>query len=214
MTNHAQLLQQLQSENAFLRDLVLKRESCYSTEIEFLKKELENKNNLINKLLDNNKTEKHSSEKRINIDIEKSNANEERTIIPKQVTKPKETHINNTDNKQNNNKKPTIKQYIELIGDSLLNNIKERGLKKDKENILVKVRKYPGATSTDIVDHLKPTLRKKPSEIIIHTGTNDITNDINYLNNVKKMVKLIRESDDKIKISFSGIIARKDILAW
>ena len=128
------------------------------------------------------------------------------------MTKPKETHINNTDNKQNNNKKPKIKWYIELIGDSLLNNIEERGLNKDKENALVKVRKYPGATSTDIVDHLKPTLRKKPSEIIIHAGTNDITNDINYLNNVKKMVKLIRESDDKIKISFSGIIARKDIL--
>ena len=64
----------------------------------------------------------------------------------------------------------------------MLNGIHERGMNKD-ENIKVKIRKYPGASSIDILDH-----------IIIHAGTNDISNNANYLKNVKKIVKLVKES--------------------
>ena len=42
-------------------------------------------------------------------------------------------------------------------------------------------QKYPGASSTDILGHLKPSLQKAPEKIIIHAGTNDIYNNINYL---------------------------------
>ena len=53
------------------------------------------------------------------------------------------------------NKKP----HIDIIGDSMLNGIHERGMNK-YENIKVKIRKYPGAFSIDIFDHIKPSLRK------------------------------------------------------
>ena len=67
----------------------------------------------------------------------------------------------------------------------MLNGIHERGTNKD-ENIKAKIRKYPGASSIDILDHIKPSLRKAPEQIIIHAGTNDISN---YLKNVKKNCK-------------------------
>ena len=67
-----------------------------------------------------------------------------------------------------------------------MNSIHERDMNKD-ENIKVKIRKYPGAFSLDILDHIKPSLRKAPEQIIIHAGTNDISNNTNYLKNVKKL---------------------------
>ena len=63
------------------------------------------------------------------------------------------------------NKKPHIDiidiigDNIDIIGDSMLNGIHERGMNK-YENIKVKIRKYPGAFSIDIFDHIKPSLRK------------------------------------------------------
>ena len=74
----------------------------------------------------------------------------------------------------------------------MLNGIHERGMNKN-ENIKVKIRKYPGASSINILDHFKPSSRKAPEQIIIHAGTNDISNNTNYLKNVKKFVKLVKK---------------------
>ena len=75
----------------------------------------------------------------------------------------------------------------------MFNGIHERGMNKD-ENIKVKIRKYPGASSIDILDHIKPSLPKAPEEIIIHVGTNDISNNTNYLKNVKKNCETCKKS--------------------
>ena len=37
----------------------------------------------------------------------------------------------------------------------------------------VKVRAHPGANVGDIYDHIKPHLRKRPTSVILHVGTND-----------------------------------------
>ena len=79
------------------------------------------------------------------------------------------------------------------------------------ENIKVKIRKYPGAYSIDILDHIKPSLRKAPEQITIHAGTNDISNNTNYLKNVKKIVKLAKENCKDTKLSFSSVICRSDV---
>ena len=92
----------------------------------------------------------------------------------------------------------------------MLNGIHERGMNKD-ENIKVKIRKYPGASSIDILDHIKPSLRKAPEQIIIHAGTNDISNNTNYLKNVKKIVKLVKETCKDTKLSFSSVICCTDV---
>ena len=89
----------------------------------------------------------------------------------------------------------------------MVNGIQEKGMNKDS-NMIIKIRKYPGASSTDILDHIKPSLRKDPDQILIHAGTNDLTNDQNYLKNVKKIVKLVRETckDTKLCFSFEEIL--------
>ena len=48
--------------------------------------------------------------------------------------------------------------------------------------------------------------------MIIHTGTNDLTNGVNTMKEVRKLVKVVREIDEsgKIKIGFSSVIYRKD----
>ena len=102
------------------------------------------------------------------------------------------------------------KSHIEIIGDSMLNGIHERGMNKD-QNIKVKIRKYPGASSIDILDHIKPSFRKAPEQIIIHAGTNNISNNTNYLKNVKKIVKLVKENCKDTKLSFSLVICRTNI---
>ena len=79
------------------------------------------------------------------------------------------------------------------MGDSVLTGIQEKGLNKNTD-INIKIQKYTGASSTDILDHIKPSLRKKPDQIVIHAVTNDLTNNHNYLNNVKKIVKMFRET--------------------
>ena len=72
----------------------------------------------------------------------------------------------------------------------MLNGVEERGFNKVR-NLNNKLRRYHGASSKNIIDHMKPNLRKEPDEIIIHSGTKNMLNIINYLANVKKMIKAV-----------------------
>ena len=96
-----------------------------------------------------------------------------------------------------------------MLGDSMLNGVQEKGLNKNAD-IKVKIRKYPGGSSTDMLDHISPRLRKEPDQIIILAGTNDLTNHYNYLNNVKKIVKMVRETCKNTKLCFLSLICRTD----
>ena len=92
----------------------------------------------------------------------------------------------------------------------MLNDIQKKGLNKNAD-INIKTQKNPSASSTDILDHIKPSLRKEPDQIVIHAGTNDPTNSHNYLNNVKKIVKMVRKTCKNTKLCFSSLIYRIDL---
>ena len=66
------------------------------------------------------------------------------------------------------------------IGDSMRNSAEKREINKINQ-FDINVCRYPGASSIDIIDHLKPSIGKALDEIIIHAGTNNITNNVNYL---------------------------------
>ena len=93
---------------------------------------------------------------------------------------------------------------VEMLSDSMLNVLQEKRLNKNAD-INIKIRKYPGASLTDILDHIKPSLRKEPDQIENHAGTNDQTNDHNDLNNVKKITKIVRETCKNTKLCFSSL---------
>ena len=79
-----------------------------------------------------------------------------------------------------------------------------------RNNNFVNVRFHQGTTTEDIVDFITPVSRKKPDAVIIHAGTNDLTNGTNTMKQVRKIVKTIQEMEDsgKIGIVFSGVIQR------
>ena len=79
-------------------------------------------------------------------------------------------------------KNVTYQNYRRLC----LDGIHGRVMNKN-ENIKVKIRKYPSASSIDISDHIKPSLQRAPEQIITHAGANDISNHTSYLKNVKKL---------------------------
>ena len=62
---------------------------------------------------------------------------------------------------------------------------------------------------TDVLTKIDDVLNKKPAPLIVHDGTNDLTNDINLLSNLKRLsVKLTRHLP--IQLTFSNVIFRKD----
>ena len=99
------------------------------------------------------------------------------------------------------------KKKIILIGDSMLNNISEKGLSKTHK---VRVINFLGGTSEKITDQLDDLIKGKPDDLIVHVETNDIANNINLLNNVKKVLRKVSKDSPSAQLAFSSIIVRKD----
>ena len=97
-----------------------------------------------------------------------------------------------------------------IVGDSLVKYLRREKLSSKKNN--VKVITHPGSTTEEMLDYIKQIARKKPDTLIIHTGTNDLSNGVNTMKKVRKLVKVVCEIDEseKIKIGFSSVIYRKD----
>ena len=155
--------------------------------------ELESKNIIIHKLPDqkNDKEKKKSIQRQNDINT-KSDIADNKSDEKHSTKKTKEhTERNKTSNSPSNTESRDVKPKtnkrkkirVEILGESMLNGVQEKGLNKNAD-INIKIRKYPGASSTDILDHITPSLRKEPDQIIIHAGTNNLTNDHDYLNNM------------------------------
>ena len=96
---------------------------------------------------------------------------------------------------------------MEIIGDSIVNGVNPRGFDK---KYLVKVRPYGGATSEDVIDFVKPSVRKKPDHMLIHVGTNDLTNKVDTIKQSKTIIKYIKENSPTTQICMSSITIRAD----
>ena len=66
----------------------------------------------------------------------------------------------------------------------MLKSIHKRGLSKQHT---IKVKQFPGATTETILEKLENLLEPKPDMLIVHGGTNDLSKNINYLNNLRKV---------------------------
>ena len=63
-----------------------------------------------------------------------------------------------------------------------------------------------------MLDYTKPIVRRKPDISVIHTETNDLTNRVNTMKEVRQFVKCVKELDkeEEVKIGFSSVINRSD----
>ena len=75
------------------------------------------------------------------------------------------------------------KNKIILTGDSMVNGIFEKGI---SVNHKVKIVNFPSGTSEKILEKLDNIIKEQSNDLTVHVGTNDLTNNVNLLNNVKK----------------------------
>ena len=105
-------------------------------------------------------------------------------------------------NEESNKKKPTII----VAGDSMIKNIKGWLMSRKKQ---VKVCSFPGATAEEMNFFLKPLISRKPDKIILHTGTNDLSQgSVEQVScNIIKLAEEIERNG--IRCTISSIITRR-----
>ena len=65
----------------------------------------------------------------------------------------------------------------------MVNGISEKGL---SVNHKVKIVNFPGVTSEKILEKLDDIIKEQRDGLIVHIGTNDLTNNVNLLPTLKK----------------------------
>ena len=85
----------------------------------------------------------------------------------------------------------------------MLKSISGSGISRDH---IVKTRPHPGATTIDMIDYRKLELHNKAGIIILHCGSNDITNDMNIVKEMKKWAKEIEGYNSSTDMVISLLI--------
>ena len=77
-------------------------------------------------------------------------------------------------NQKNNEEQHDVHQWprgtVAIIGDSMVSCLKELLSNKKHQ---VKVRCCRDATVEDMYDYVKPILKRKPDDVVLHVGTNN-----------------------------------------
>ena len=148
---------------------------------------------------------------------QKSQTNDNTSSVNKTVTENDEiltergnsSPSSNSEQKRETQTEPSSKKKkIVLTGDSMVNGISEKGI---SVNLKVKIVNFPGGTSEKILEKLDDIIKEQPDDLIVHVGTNDLTNNVNLLTNVKKIFNKVSEESPSTSIAFSSNINRKDM---
>ena len=101
---------------------------------------------------------------------------------------------------------------ILITGDSILNNIDEKGISTQIANVPVKVRPFSGATIDDMYNYIQSLLQKKPKTIILHIGTNDAPNKTSQdiVNSLLDMRSIIVKKLPECKVVLPTPVKRTD----
>ena len=101
---------------------------------------------------------------------------------------------------------------ILITGNSIINNIDEKGISTKIANVPVKVRPFSGATIDDMYNYIQPLLQKKPKTIILHIGTNDAPNKTSQdiVNSLLDMRSFIVKKLPECKVVLSTPVKRTD----
>ena len=74
-----------------------------------------------------------------------------------------------------------------IAGDSILKNLQGRKISRSAK---VKVSSFPGCTTMDMSDHIKPILRTNPDAIVMHGGTNSLRSSASVRDCAEEIVNL------------------------
>ena len=90
----------------------------------------------------------------------------------------------------------------------MVNDISEKSL---SVNHKVKIVNFPDGRNEKILEKLDVIIKGKADDVLVHVGTNEITNNVNRLTNVKKIFNKVFEELPSTSIALSSIINRKDV---
>ena len=77
----------------------------------------------------------------------------------------------------------------------------------------IKIKINPGATTEDIIDYIKLSISKKRDFVLVHSGTNNLTNGINTMTKIRKVVATVEKMDNEgeIKLVFFQLFIGKTL---
>ena len=103
-----------------------------------------------------------------------------------------------------NNAKPVTV----ICGDSIIRNVNGWDLSNHQNKVVVK--SFPGATVADMTHYLVPTIEKKPQNLVLHVGTNDLpsTDPEELTDKIVDLAKQIELKSPDTSITISGIVQR------
>ena len=103
------------------------------------------------------------------------------------------------------------KGTVLIAGDSMIGGIDEKRLSRNR---CVKVRTHPGATLQDMGHHLTALLRKRPTYVLLHAGTNDAPDKDKTAESIFQEILDLKSYIESIipgvKVTISCPIIRKD----
>ena len=108
--------------------------------------------------------------------------------------------------KGNSNRTPAQeKKKVVLTGNSVVNGISEKGLSVNQE---VKTVNFSGGTSGKILEKPDDIIKEKPDDLIVHVGTNDITNNVNVKKSSIKFLKNHHRLLSRFHLSLTAMTRR------
>ena len=74
----------------------------------------------------------------------------------------------------------------------------------------MKVKAHGGATTRDMIDHVKPVLRRAPDTIILHCGTNNLASNVYTIEQIEEIMKITKQESNSTSIVLSSFVTRAD----
>ena len=133
-----------------------------------------------------------------------------------QTIVPAEDHIRqNSSNQEANeyaNASSTSSTSRTIIaGDSMVKHL--NGYKMSARNVKIQVSTFPGCSTLDMGDYLKPIIRKKPEKLVIHVGTNSLRESETpekCASEIANLAKQVIDACPQTAVALSSIINRSD----
>ena len=84
------------------------------------------------------------------------------------------------------------KKTVVIVGDSIVRNVPSRSLNQSLKEYFRIVKPFPGPTTQDMKDYIKPTIARNQDMVILHTGTNDLKSNQNSSNIANEIISLVK----------------------
>ena len=124
--------------------------------------------------------------------------------IPEKETKKQLIESSRHHSDIKNNVTPTEKtkkKTAAKVGDSIVRNVPSRSLNQSLKEYFRIVKPFPGPTTQDMKDYIKPTIARNQDMVILHTGTNDLKSKQNPSDIANEIINLAKISGTEVSIS-------------